>query len=88
MQVKKYHAKTIKAAIHKVKNVLGPEAMIISTKKVRRNSGNHLFEVAAAPAGYDVSVKSTKNLGDIRSELMSIKEMIYLLNHSGESWRN
>ena len=34
MQVKKYRARTIKEATDKVKRVLGPEAMIVSTTKI------------------------------------------------------
>ena len=43
MQVKKYRAETIKEATAKVKNILGPDAMIISTEKVK-----HIIEDAAA----------------------------------------
>ena len=34
MQVKKYRAMRIKEATDRVKNALGPNAMIISTKKI------------------------------------------------------
>ena len=34
MQIKKYRAPTIKEATSMVKEMLGPEAMIISTKKI------------------------------------------------------
>jgi len=83
MQVKKYRAKTIREATARIKDILGPEAMIISTKKLSGNSGNNLFEVAAVPAGDDISDRASIPFGDVKSELMSIKEMIYLLNHSG-----
>lgn len=85
MQVKKYRAKTIKEAIARVKSILGPEAMIISTQKLRGDSKNQnqLFEVTAVPPGNGVSKKNAKPFREVKSELMSIKEMIYLLNHSG-----
>jgi len=83
MQVEKYRAKTIRDAVSRVKDILGPEAMIISTKKLRGNSENNFIEIAAAPARDDISPKKSSLLGEVKSELMSIKEMIYLLNQSG-----
>ena len=47
MQVKKYRAKTIKEAIAKVRNVLGTDAMILSTKKIPMNDGYEIFEIVA-----------------------------------------
>lgn len=83
MQVKKYRGKTINDALTSVKNVLGPEAMIISTKKLRERDGYNGFEVAAMQARDDISNTSSSPYMEVKSELMSIKEMIYLLNHSG-----
>ena len=83
MQVRKYQAGTIKEAIAMVKNVLGPDAMILSTKKVRKTGESGLFEVTAVPAGDDMSTTNGSALKEVKSELMSIKEMIYFLNHSG-----
>ena len=82
MQIKKYRASTIREAISKVKDILGPEAMIISTKRVKDGLDSHLFEVSAIPAGGDDSPMTATTLGEVKSELMSIKDMIYLLNHS------
>ncbi len=82
MQIKKYRAKTIKEAINSVKNALGSEAMIISTRKSGVGSENNEFEIAAVSAGDDISNQDCKLFGEVKSELMSIKEMIYLLNHS------
>ncbi len=82
MQVKKYRARTIKEATAKVKDVLGPDAMIISTRKVKGVGENNLFEITAVPEGDDVSNENSNSFGEVKSELMSIKEMIYLLNHS------
>jgi flagellar biosynthesis protein FlhF len=83
MQIRKYQAGTIKEAIAMVKNVLGPEAMILSTKKVGNKGENSLFEIAAVPAGDHSSQTNLGPLKEVKSELMSIREMIYLLNHSG-----
>ena len=83
MQVKKYQAGTIKEAVAMVKGVLGPDAMILSTKKVRKPGESGLFEVTAVPAGDDMPKTNGGALKEVKSELMSIKEMIYLLNHSG-----
>jgi flagellar biosynthesis protein FlhF len=83
MQVKKYRAKTIKEAIAKVRNILGTDAMILSTKKISRNDGEDIFEIAAMGSGDEVSGGNSNALGEVRQELMSIKEMLYLLNNSG-----
>ena len=82
MQVKKYRANTIKEAIGRVRKVLGPEAMIISTRKLRGRGEDNGFEIAAVQPGDDISNKDSNPLGEVKSELMSIREMIYLLNHS------
>ena len=83
MQVKKYRAKTIKEAIAKVRNILGTDAMILSTKKISSNPGNDIFEITALGGSDDVVDENTNALGEVKQELMSIKEMLYLLNNSG-----
>jgi flagellar biosynthesis protein FlhF len=83
MRIRTYRGKTIEEALSKVKNVLGPEAMIISTTPIKANSGNKGFEVAAMPGRGAASDAHPNHFGEVKSELMSIKEMIYLLNHSG-----
>ena len=84
MQVRKYQAGTIKEAIAMVKDGLGPEAMILSTRKLVGKKGeNSLFEIAAVPPGGHNAHTNPSPLGEVKSELMSIREMIYLLNHSG-----
>jgi flagellar biosynthesis protein FlhF len=83
MQVKKYRAKTIKEAIAKVRNILGTDAMILSTKKISRNDGEDVFEIAAMGGTADVADGNSNAFGEVKQELMSIKEMIYLLNNSG-----
>ena len=83
MQIKKYRAPTIKEATSMVKDLLGPEAMIISTKKINEKNGDRLFEVSAVTTDDDMIESRSTPLSELKSELMSIKEMIYLLNHSG-----
>ena len=82
MQVKTYRAETIREAIAKVKDMLGPEAMILATKKVEGKKAKSLFEIAAVPAGEDIESLDPITFGEVKSELTSIKEMIYLINHS------
>ena len=83
MQVRKYQGGTIKEAMAMVKNALGPEAMILSTKKLGNKGENTLFEIAAVPAGDRSSHTNLSPLREVKSELMSIRQMVYLLNHSG-----
>ena len=83
MQIKKYQARTIKEATAKVKNVLGHDAMIISTKKIKGNGKDGLFEIAAIPPKDNISSEYSDLFGEVKTELMSIKEMLYLVNHCG-----
>ncbi|NQT68780.1 MAG: hypothetical protein HQ552_04295, partial [Desulfobacteraceae bacterium] len=83
MQVKKFRAKTIRDATAKVKKALGSSAMIISTNKLTQSGAGNLFEIAAVPAGGDSFNENSDPFGQVKSELMSIKEMICLLNQSG-----
>ncbi len=83
MQVRKFRAKTIQAATVKVKKALGPNAMIISTSRLTPSGAGNLFEIAAVPAGGDSFNENSDPFGQVKSELMSIKEMICLLNQSG-----
>ena len=82
MQVKKYRARTIKEATAKVKNVLGPDAMILSTQKLSNVGENDIFEITALTGATNISDESPNMLGEVKQELMSIKEMLYLLNNS------
>ena len=54
MQVKRYRAETIREAIARVRDILGPEAMILSTKRVKGKNQAGMFEIAAVPAGGDI----------------------------------
>jgi flagellar biosynthesis protein FlhF len=82
MQVKKYRARTIKEASAKVKNVLGPEAMILSTQKISKIGEDDVFEITALAGAKNISDESPNMLGEVKQELMSIKEILYLLNNS------
>ncbi len=82
MRLKTYRGRTIKEAIAKVRNSLGPEALIVSTTPVNGNGRKTGFEVAAMQGRDDTNDTHLSPVGDIKSELMSIKEMIYRLNHS------
>lgn len=83
MEVKKFRAKTIQDATAKVKNSLGSNAMIMATKKLTGNNQPDVFEITAAPAEYHAFNANMDPIVEVKSELMSIKEMICLLNHSG-----
>ena len=82
MQVKKYRGKTIKEASAKVKNLLGPDAMILSTQKISKVGENDIFEITALTGSKNISDENPSMLGEVKQELMSIKEMLYLLNNS------
>jgi flagellar biosynthesis protein FlhF len=82
MQVKKYRARTIKEASAKVKNVLGPEAMILSTQKISKIGEDDVFEITALAGAKNISDERPNMLGEVKQELMSIKEILYLLNNS------
>lgn len=88
MQANKYCARTIKEASARVKNSLGPDAMIISTKRLRGRDENDLFEISAVPGGSDISNKISNPFSEVKAELVSIKEMIFLLNHSDSAIEN
>ena len=83
MQVKKYRARTIKEASAKVKKVLGPDAMILSTQKISKTGEGDVFEITALTGAKNISDESPNMLGEVKQELMSIKEMLCLLNNSG-----
>lgn len=82
MQIHKYKAKTISDAIAMVKNELGPDAMILSSKKLNGKESGHIFEIAAVESYAETMDEIPESYDVVRSELMSIKEMLYLLNHS------
>ena len=82
MQIHKYRAKSVSAAIAMVKNELGSDAMILSSKKLNGQGSGHLFEIAAVASDANILDQTSDSYDGVRSELVSIKEMIYILNHS------
>ncbi len=120
MAVKTYKTRSIQKAINQIKKDMGPDAMIISTRRIPKGSqnpnGHNLFEVSAVPqsslndAGtkdypkedgtpdfiLDLSDQYVKadekdlNSGykTIREELVSIKEMLFLLNNTQQGMPN
>ena len=57
MQTKLFRARSISEATVKVKKSLGPDAMIISTRKLGEGYGDDLFEISTVPGGHDFSGK-------------------------------
>jgi|GEM_PF-374164 len=102
MQVRKYKADTIHNAVNLVKEELGQEALILSTRKISEGrvpqsyNPQELYEITAMPGvgrkaersysskgGALMDERDTGLFGSLKSELMSIKETILLLNGSG-----
>jgi flagellar biosynthesis protein FlhF len=115
MAAKIFKAKSIQEAIGMIKAEMGPEAMILSTRRlprgVRNPYGTDMFEVIAAPPGTvieksvpkaaeelddgidkwltrdtDVKIPAVEpglSLEGLRSELVTIKDMLFLFNQTG-----
>lgn len=79
-EVRRFHGKTIAEVMERVRGTLGPEAMILSTRKLHGKEG--LFEITAMPAGQAAPLSGPDALGELKSELISLREMILLLNQS------
>ncbi|MGB5157853.1 hypothetical protein [Desulfobacterium sp. N47] len=82
MQIRKYKAKTIGDAVSMVKNELGQDAVILSSKQLKENVSGNIFEISAIASSADIINTSSGSYEDVKSELLNIKEMIYILNHS------
>jgi flagellar biosynthesis GTPase FlhF len=80
-EVRSYRGKSIAEVMEKVRAALGPEAMILSTRKLQGRDG--LVEIMAMPGCTGAPVPEADGIGALRSELMSLREMILLLNQSG-----
>jgi flagellar biosynthesis protein FlhF len=76
-----FRGRTITEVMERVRGDLGPEAMILSTRKRQGEDG--LFEITALPASPNRTVAGPEVLGELKSEIMNLKEMIFLLNQSG-----
>jgi len=83
VQIHKYKAKSISDAISMVKNELGQDAMILSSRKINGNASNHAFEIAAIASNADTLNTSSGHYEEVKTELTNIREMIYILNNSG-----
>jgi len=97
MRVKIFRARTVQEAMASIKEELGPDAMILSTRRVPRSPrdpyGKEMFEieaspkadprenVVAGPKGYVVN--GDKDFSPIKDELSSIKDLISLVGLGG-----
>jgi flagellar biosynthesis protein FlhF len=93
MEVKRFRASTIQEATNLVKRDLGPDALILSTRKLHKKEESSaykaqaLFEISAVAGGtcrdsIRVNPSDAASMDSLKSELMSIKEMIFLLSSS------
>jgi flagellar biosynthesis protein FlhF len=80
MQIRKYQGRSIGEATAKVKEDLGPDAMILSTKKQTGMESEACVEIAALASGYD---STSEEYSELKTDLMSIKDMIFQMNTSG-----
>ena len=114
MAVKTYKTRSIQKAIHQIKKDMGPDALILSTRRISKEDTHsrdgNLFEVSAVPQKALEDAATEENLIDdgtkdyvlnlsnrkietaesaerykhktIKQELISIKEMLFLLNET------
>ncbi len=96
MEVKKYRTKSIHEAICRIKKDLGPDAMILSTKRVSKKKaglyGRDCFEISALPNDREISEQTesffyendrlikTSRMETIQNDIVGIKDLLYLLN--------
>ncbi len=78
---RRFRGRSIAHAMEKVRGELGPEAMILTTRKHPTREG--LFEITALPSGPDKPASGPEALEELKSELLSLRELVLLLNHSG-----
>ncbi len=84
MQVKKYRAPDVKQALDKVKQELGPDALILETRKVRAKGLRGLFQpamievtaVLESPPQQPFVVPLLQNDDGTKKELEKLKEMV------------
>ena len=79
MLIRKFQGKSIGEATAKLKNDLGADAMILSTKKLNGEKTGPFVEIAAMPSGYE-SVSDAYS--ELKADMVSIKDMIRLMNNS------
>jgi len=80
MQINRYRAKSISEATAKVKSELGSDAIILATKKLDNGRNGQCFEIAALP---EKASHAQDTYQALKSDLVRIEDMIYLLNTSG-----
>ena len=80
-EVKSYRGKSISEVMEKIRVALGPEAMILSTRKLQDREGS--VEIMAMPSRAGAPAPERDGFGALKSELMSLREMILLMNQSG-----
>ncbi len=76
----KYCAATIEEATTLIRNSLGSDAMIISTDRLRGRDGKEFFEICAVPGNVSDKKPEPESLGDIKDELLCIKQMMALMS--------
>ncbi len=95
MRVKIFRGRTIQEAMASIKEELGPDAMILSTRRVPKSPrdpyAKDMFEIEAAPKedpkanvvagpkGYVLETKPDEELAPLKDELASIKDLISLV---------
>lgn len=72
-----FRGRTIEEAISLVKKTLGPDAMILSTKRLKDKDQRDYFQIEAMPHEKNSMDYNYENK-NIRSEIMSIKEMLLI----------
>ncbi|MBA2849797.1 hypothetical protein G4V39_10375 [Thermosulfuriphilus ammonigenes] len=81
MKIKKFYGKTTSEALQAVKEAFGEEAVILTTRRIRRD-GKYLYEVSAAmdfePQGPAPSERnnSVPQLEGVQAELASLKGLV------------
>ncbi len=94
MEVRKFRAASIQEATNMVKQRLGSDALILSTQRLNKKdgvsaqSGPRMFEICAVAGDRSRDLTTANPLDpasfdDLKSDLMSIKEMLFLLSRSG-----
>ncbi|MDR3570036.1 MAG: hypothetical protein P4L43_18590 [Syntrophobacteraceae bacterium] len=83
MQVKTFTAPTMEKALAQVKKELGPEAIILSTRKLTEGLGEPCFEVSAAteqqPFGAETKAVPKDSSAEMINDLQEIKGFLSLL---------
>ena len=91
MQVRKFRAKSTEEATRLVKRELGPDALILSMRRLTKGrpgeTAQGMFEIYASPGEVETDGRQNRSgeshdLGDLKSELLSIKELLFHLNRS------